>query len=418
MINMMYKEDERLKQTKNKLMNDASISKKNKETILTYLEELTGKGLSIGRVQKFCYYLTRIATILKKDFSKADKNDIVRILNEIERLKVRAGSRTGKPLSDWAKHDYRLVIKMFYKWLRQKEIEEYNKTHSAKKRSFGIREYPDEVNWFSISFPRSKRRKPRNLLKIEDVEKLVNSANNIRDKLFVRLLYETGARIGELLSLTLDGIEWDEHGATIQIFGKTGERKIRIIDSNPLLSAWLREHPDKNNDKALLFCGLHDNTPTYDYFRIMLHRIGKKTGIKKPTNPHHFRHSRATELSKFLTEAQLCQYMGWVAGSSQTATYVHLSGRDLDSAILRMKGVKIPKEIEDEKKQPITCPRCKTVNDSLAKWCIDCGLGLDVKTMMEFSEKKNKTAISAHETLLKQMKLMQEQINELKKNKK
>ena len=121
---MMYNEDKRLDKTKNNLIEDTTTSKKNKDIILSYMEELTGKGLSVGRVQKFCSYLTRIAKILKKDFSKANKDDIIRVLNEIERLKVRAGSRKGKPLSDWAKHDYRLVIKTFYKWLRQKEIDE------------------------------------------------------------------------------------------------------------------------------------------------------------------------------------------------------------------------------------------------------------------------------------------------------
>ena len=49
---------------------------------------------------------------------KTNKNDIIRILNEIETMKVRSGARSGKPLSDWGKHDYRLVIKVFYKCTR------------------------------------------------------------------------------------------------------------------------------------------------------------------------------------------------------------------------------------------------------------------------------------------------------------
>ena len=424
---MMYKEDIRFKQLKESLIADKSISKKNKDHIFTFLDELSAQGLSIARIQKYCYYLTRIVKTLKKDFSKVNKDDIVDLLNEIEKMKVRAGGRAGKPLSDWSKHDYRIVIKRFFKWLREKE-----------GQSFGVREYPDEVKWFSVNIPKSKRRKPRNLLKVEDIEALVDAATNVRNKLFVRLSYETGARIGELLSLTLDGIEWDEHGATVQIFGKTGERKIRIIDSVPLLSAWLREHPKveeiktkkgvtelvKKDNNALLFCGLHGSDPGYNYFRIMLHRLGKKAGIKKPMNPHHFRHSRATELSKYLTEAQLCQYMGWVPGSSQTATYVHLSGRDLDSAILKMKGIKIQEEVEEEKKQPITCPKCKTVNDSLAKWCINCGLGLDPKTMMDYQKKKEKAAKTGFEvdavlddrqTLINTIESMGKRLEELEK---
>lgn len=387
---MMYQEEKRLEVTKKNLIENPSISKNNKKLILKYLDQLTAKGITVGRVQKYCYYLTRIAQILKKDLILVTKDDIVHLLNTIEKAEVRSGARKGKPISDWGKHDYRVVIKKIFKWVREQE-----------GQTFGLREYPKEVAWFPISFSRSKRRKPRDLLKIEDVEKIVNVATNTRNKLFVRLLYETGARIGELLSLTLDGIEFDGHGATVQIYGKTGERKLRIIDSVPLLSAWLREHPQKKNKNALLFCGFSANNPGYDYYRILLHRLGKKAGIKKPINPHHWRHSRATELSKHLTEAQLCQYMGWVPGSSQPGTYVHLSGRDLDSAILRIKGIET--EIQKtEKKEPIKCPKCNTVNDSLANYCLDCGLALDPKTILEYDKKKElaaKTGFATQEML-------------------
>ncbi|MBU0496521.1 MAG: tyrosine-type recombinase/integrase [Candidatus Thermoplasmatota archaeon] len=374
---MMYHEDTRLESSKKSLKNVPDISQQNKQIIFTFLDEITAKGLSVSRVLKYSYYLTRIVKIHNKDLSDATKADIVHILNEIERAKVRGGPRIGKPISDWGKHDFRVVVKRFYKWLREREGQHYS-----------LREYPTEVSWFSLSFPAKKRRKPRNLLVSEDVEKIMNAATNTRNKLFVRLLFETGARIGELLSLTLDGINWDEYGATIQIYGKTGERKIRIIDSVPLLSGWMREHPQRENKQALLFCGINNKTVSYDYFRILLHELGKKTGINKPMNPHHWRHSRATQLSKFLTEAQLCMFMGWVPGSSQPGTYVHLSGRDLDSAILKMKGIKIDKENVEEKK-PIPCPRCHVVNDSLAKFCIDCGLMLDEKSILEFEQRKD-----------------------------
>ncbi|WP_394344768.1 hypothetical protein [Salinigranum halophilum] len=53
-------------------------------------------------------------------------------------------------------------------------------------------------------------------------------------------------------------------------------------------------------------------------------------------NPHHFRHSRATHLANWLTEAQLCEWFGWVQGSNVPARYVHLSGRDIDNAYLAL----------------------------------------------------------------------------------
>ena len=110
---MMYQEDKRLEITKRNLSEDTEISKTNKEAIRKLMDQLTAEGLTIGRVQKYCYYLTRIAKLLKQDFNKANKDDIVNLLNDIENAKVRGGSRAGKPLSDWGKHDYRVVIKRF-----------------------------------------------------------------------------------------------------------------------------------------------------------------------------------------------------------------------------------------------------------------------------------------------------------------
>ena len=79
----------------------------------------------------------------------------------------------------------------------------------------------------------------------------------------------------------------------------------------------------------------------------MLREVAQKAGIDKPINPHHFRHPRATDLAKKLTEAQLCQYMGWIQSSKEAATYVHLSGRDMDKAILTLHGL-AEEETEEE----------------------------------------------------------------------
>ncbi|MDO1630856.1 tyrosine-type recombinase/integrase, partial [Escherichia coli] len=42
-----------------------------------------------------------------------------------------------------------------------------------------------------------------------EVKKLLEEANNIRDKFLIQLLYETGLRLGEVLSLRIDDIKFD-----------------------------------------------------------------------------------------------------------------------------------------------------------------------------------------------------------------
>ena len=78
--------------------------------------------------------------------------------------------------------------------------------------------------------------------------------------------------------------------------------------------------------------------------------------------------------------------MGWVQGSDEASTYVHLSQRDIESAILRLHGIRVEERKEVEFK-PIICARCGKENSPGSKFCSLCGLPLDVKTAVELDSK-------------------------------
>ncbi|MGQ9469298.1 MAG: zinc ribbon domain-containing protein [Nitrososphaerales archaeon] len=83
------------------------------------------------------------------------------------------------------------------------------------------------------------------------------------------------------------------------------------------------------------------------------------------------------------------ELFGWVQGSDMAATYVHLSGRDVDSALLKLHGLKSEEEKKDVLKLRI-CPRCGEKNDPIARFCKRCASPLDVKTALEFEEMRNR----------------------------
>ena len=98
-------------------------------------------------------------------------------------------------------------------------------------------------------------------------------------------------------------------------------------------------------------------------------------------NPHMFRHSRATHLACHLTEAQMKEYFGWVQASRMAAIYVHLSGRDVDHALLKLHGIKTDKgDQQPDQLESKPCSRCKTINPCTGRYCSLCGLPLDDKT--------------------------------------
>jgi len=333
-----------------------------------------GKPLSKDRVFKYLTILPKFDAYIGKDFKKATKKDIEKVVDEINKLK----NKSGNSASDWTKYTYKVLLRRFYKWL------------------FGNEEYPKIVKWIHPKITNGTHIPKKELINMEDVKKMAQCANNLRDRAFILFLFESGARIGEILSIKIGDFTPDEDGALVNIpEGKTGPREIRIIASPAAISNWLLEHPDRNNKKAPLFCGLSNykrgKNIQYQNYRLLLQQLADKAGIDKRVNPHRFRHARATELAKIFTESYLCKYMGWTIGSKEAATYVHKEGLDANEELLIKKGLKADTK-EKDKFLPIECPRCHVKNDPAANWCSQCRLPLDEKTMMEYDRQKEEAA--------------------------
>lgn len=355
----------------------SEILAENKKHILSFIEQIGAEGLSKTRQQKYIFTLLPIAKMIKKDFKNLTKQDIVKLCSEIN----------NSNYAEWTKHDRLVGIKRFMKYIYEQKGESFNKG-----------EYPDCVKWITTTMKQSRKKKPEDLLTVEDVKKLANNSNNLRDRAMILTLYESAGRIGEIQNIKVKQVSFDKYGCRVKLHGKTGERTIRLISSAPAISNWLTDHSHYKGNKddprfrnSYLFCSLWGKNRgeflSYPQINLLLRDVAKKAGVVKPVRPHQFRHSRATELAKILTESQLCEYMGWVQGSKEASTYVHLSGRDTDKAILAMHGL-IEEDISKDKLQPIECPRCGITNDPAAKFCSGCSLGLDEKTIMEYDEQK------------------------------
>ena len=82
------------------------------------------------------------------------------------------------------------------------------------------------------------------------------------------------------------------------------------------------------------------------------------------------------------------QYLGWVPGSGMPAVYVHLSGRDVDDAILELRGMKPKQEAKPENTMaPKPCVRCGMSNKATGKFCSRCGAVLDVSTAVAVQDR-------------------------------
>jgi len=350
---VIYNYEKRLEWILNSIQN-SGIDSENKQQIHKFSRYLFAEGLSLGRIIKYLIEIHQVAKILNKPFASTTKDDILEIVQQIER----------KQYKSWTKHDYKLAIKKFFKFLK------------------GTEDYPDEVRWLRLNLDSSSHLLPEELLTIEDVTRMARVATHPRDKALILTLYESGCRIGEILSLKLKNIRFDEYGAIMTVDGKTGMRRIRIIASVPVLATWIDNHPLKENpDSPLWICLSHRHRNSIIKYPVavqLLKKYAKDAGLKKRIYPHLFRHSRATFLANHLTEAQLKQLFGWVQGSDVASTYVHLSGRDIDNALLRLNGIQVTEELKENSFRLITCPRCEHVNSPGTRLCNSCGLTLPV----------------------------------------
>lgn len=346
-------------------LESSGLSEKNKNILLGFQKQCLAEGLGIPRVKKYLQHLLKICSWMDKDLESAGKDDLVSLVQRIE----------GMGYSEWTKHDYKVALKKFYRWLN------------------GGKE-PERVRWMKITVKNQRRKLPEELLTEGEVEDMIRAADHPRDRALVSLLYESGARIGELASLKVKHIFFDRYGAKIVVKGKTGMRRLRIISSSPRLASWLEVHPNGDDPEAHLWVGIGTRNKnkllSHNSISHLLSRLAKSAEIKKRVHPHLFRHSRATHLSRHLTEAQMNQIFGWVQGSDMPSTYIHMSGRDTDDALLKLHGLKRESDEDEEKFKSSSCPRCETINPPGAKLCNRCGMAQDMEAAMEIDDKRKR----------------------------
>jgi site-specific recombinase XerD len=241
-----------------------------------------------------------------------------------------------------------------------------------------------------------KVKQPKNYLPVEqlitpdDVKKLVGSCKSQRDRAILMLLWDSGCRLNEVLSRNVNNIQIDEYGATMVVNGKTGMRKVRLIDSLPDVRLWLNQHPMKNLQDAPLFITErrynHIEGKVREERRVdertvqnMLKTVARLAGIKKNVYPHALRHGRLTMFVKQgFMESELRILAGWGKESNMPATYMHLAGADVDKKLLIKNGlITDDEDIVLQTLKPGKCPRCAADNSVDSKYCSICGLILD-----------------------------------------
>ncbi len=187
-----------------------------------------------------------------------------------------------------------------------------------------------------IEPPRLGRPLPKGLGEAE-VEKLLQAPDlskpeGLRDRAMLELLYATGLRVSELISL--QSLQVNFRQGVVRVVGKGG--KERLVPMGEEACYWLERHLAES--RPLLFNGRADNAlfptrrgsiMTRQAFWYLIRRHAAKAGIVGAISPHTLRHAFATHLLNHGADLRVIQMLLGHSDISTTQIYTHVARQRL-----------------------------------------------------------------------------------------
>ena len=184
----------------------------------------------------------------------------------------------------------------------------------------------------NLESPKLEKKLPR-VLSIKEVETLLRQPNamnpgGMRDRAMLELLYATGIRVSELVSLDVGDANLEM--GYVRCFGKGS--KERIVPLGSIAQRSVGEYLGRGRSKLLrdqdekaLFVNHHGRRLTRQGFWKIVKRYAHEAHIEKDITPHTLRHSFATHLLENGADLRSVQEMLGHADISTTQVYTHVT---------------------------------------------------------------------------------------------
>ncbi|NLZ93345.1 MAG: site-specific tyrosine recombinase XerD [Firmicutes bacterium] len=265
------------------------------------------KGLAANTLEAYNRDLHAFCTYLKKaninDFKEVTRNNIIGYLQTLK--------KSGKATSTLSRN--MASIRSFYSYLFQERLIVENPT-------------------VDLESPKLEKKLPR-VLTTQEVDLLleqpdVQQVAGIRDKAMLEVIYATGIRVSELMSL--DVLDVNLEAGFIRCTGKGAKERIIPMGSVAVhyVSEYLnRSRPKliRSHDEEAMFVNQHGKRLTRQGFWKILKKYVRKAGIVKGITPHTLRHSFATHLLENGADLRSVQEMLGHADISTTQIYTQVT---------------------------------------------------------------------------------------------
>lgn len=279
-----------------------------REIIAEFIDYLSSeRGLAPNTLESYSRDLVQFSRYLEKDpvasYDSASRTTVVSYLLYLQ--------KQGKATSTIARR--LAALKAFYQYLvRESRVVQDPTAH--------------------LESPKQQKRLPK-VLTVKEVERLLSQpeqkdASGLRDRAMLELLYATGIRVSELVSLNLE--DANLNAEYIRCLGKGSKERIVPMGSMAVrsLQRYLergRARLVRNPEEGSLFVNHHGRRLTRQGFWKIVKKYAREARIKKKITPHTLRHSFATHLLENGADLRSVQEMLGHADISTTQIYTHLT---------------------------------------------------------------------------------------------
>lgn len=260
--------------------NPIEIKNDNERLVELFLSAKRVEGRSEKSLKYYCSTICTMLETVRKHVQEIETDDLREYLTGYQKKRY-----SGKVTID----NIRRILSSFFSWL---EDEDYilkspvRRIHKVKAASVVKETYTDEA-----------------------MEQMRDNCDNLRDLALIDMLASTGMRVGELVLLNREDINFMERECVV--FGKGDKERIVYFDARTKIHLlnYLDSRTDGNNALFVTLRAPHERI-NISGIEIRLRKLGKRLGISK-VHPHKFRRTLATTaIDKGMPVEQLQRLLG------------------------------------------------------------------------------------------------------------
>ena len=235
-----------------------------------------------------------------------------------------------------------VMISRFMQWLYSAN----RSSASQARRLSGIKslynyllitERVEQLPTESVDAPKAERLLP-DVLSVEEIDALlrtfdITTAKGCRDSAIVEVLYSTGLRVTELVTLRINDLFFGE--GYVRVIGKGDKQRLVPISSaaRDKIQLYMEFRKPEKPSEPTLFLNNRGKPLTRVMVFTIIRQAAERAGITKSISPHTLRHSYATHLLEGGANIRQVQELLGHESISTTEVYTHLDRRHLRSVV-------------------------------------------------------------------------------------